>query len=399
MKITVRTELKGGKKYFLVYYYLPQKEGRPKKVSHWVPGGDKKAEAKANRLKRDLEKQIGLLGVSGMLPPHVYKECLAARALLQPYDATLVDAVKFYIKNHHKSQAGATVAALVKSYLAEEKKRGVSDGTLGGYVTQANAFSKKFGERVVGSLTGPESIKWILSMKMSPTASWNYLGTLKRIFTFAVSEGAIEESPITSADERRMPKKKKVSNTRILTAEEGAALFHAIPLQHRAWFTVMYFTGMRQTVGGKIPWSDVDFEERVISVSEEADKVDQERFLEGMPDRMWEILEKLPKQPKKEMVMPCRDTVQTVLAAAKKKAKITPWPRNAVRRSFASHHLNYKNPEGNKDRLTTTLVVMCHTDKPDVFWKEYFRRSRPKWADEYFDVDLNEEELKSLGID
>ena len=169
-------------------------------------------------------------------------------------------------------------------------------------------------------------------------------------------------------------------------------------MQHKGWFAVVYFTGLRQSVGNKMKWGDVDHKHRVIAVSAKADKVGRERYLEGMPDRLWEVLGQLPEKDPNEPIIPSRNTVRGVMETARKAAKIADWPRNAMRRSFASHHLNFKNPDGTQDRLTTTLVVMCHTDKPDVFWKEYFRRSRSEWADDYFDVGLTAAEKKSLGI-
>ena len=195
-----------------------------------------------------------------------------------------------------------------------------------------------------------------------------------------------------------MPAKRNSTAPDILSGAEGRKLFQAFPLDGKAMFCILYFTGMRQETGRDLLWKNVDTRNKLITIPAAADKKGKERFVEGMPDQMWQILGDLPKQDGDTPVVVSPRRFKTMMSHARSAAGINPWPKNALRRSFASHHLNYRNSGGSQDRLTQTLLIMCHTEKPSVFWNNYFRRSRPAEATAYFDVDLTAEEKRSLGI-
>ena len=210
MKVTIKKEEMRGLKYFLVYYYLPQKEGSPKKISHRFPTSDPKAESKAKKLKKEIERQVGLLGTSGILPPSAYKDYIAARALLLNHDASLVDAVDFYVKHHSRDQSRMLVRDAVEGYMDEERARNVSRGTLSGYETQTKALTKQFGGRVVSTLTGDDIVSWILGDNRTDHCMElpRYRG---EVGTVLHQQEGYQEVSISDADKKRMPKKTKVS--------------------------------------------------------------------------------------------------------------------------------------------------------------------------------------------
>ena len=342
---------------------------------------------------------MAAVGTSGILPRKVLADVSAAIGTLVDFPGvSLLQTADYYVRHNVSKARVLTLGDAVDEYLSVEKRRDTDPSTYRQYKTRCGAMKEKFGKRDVNSLKGVELISWITHMKASPITQWGYLGCVDRVINFCVSERALKESPITDADRKRMPAKKSSTAPAILAGEEGKKLFEAFPLEGKAMFCVLYFTGMRQETGRDLKWRDIDLKNKLITIPAAADKKGKERFVEGMPGRMWDILNSLPKQDANSSVVPTPRRFKTLMAKATKGAGIKTWPKNALRRSFASHHLNYENPEGGQDRLTQTLLIMCHTEKPSVFWNSYFRRSRPDEAAIYFDVDLTDEEKRSLGV-
>lgn len=384
--------------YHLVYFFLPQKEGRPKRISKRIPKSEPNAKAKAEKLRTAWKRQIDMVGTSGILPPKIFKDFLAAKGVLIDHKVSLYDVANFYVQHNDANQKSENIEQAVEVYLETERGRGLNKVTYRQYVTRCRRFGEGLKGTPVSSLTGEDIINWLLNLKLSPITAWAYLGCIERVLNDCTSRQLIKESPLTPGLLKKMPLKRRESSPPILTGEQGVKLFQAFPLEEKAMFAVQYFTGMRRTIGQKITWGHVDFETRVISIPDKADKKFKDRFIEGMAPRMWEILEQLPPRPKGENIIPSDTRYKRLMQKAIDRAGIDPWPRNALRRSFASHFLNYENPDGSKDRLTDTLLIMMHQQNPATFWKHYFRRSRPSWANAYFNVSLTAAEKKSLGI-
>jgi len=380
------TKIREGK-YWRVYFYVPQPEGKPRKVSKRIPVSRKNAAAEAEALRKRWHNELQAVGTAGVLPSSVINDVRAAKGILIDYPGvTLRDAAEFYTRHHVARAERPTIGEVVKRYLAAEKGRGLDDKTYNQYATRGNALANKFKGRLVVDFHGTEIVDWVTNLGKAPVTTWGYFGCAERIFDFCVGQGWLRKSPITDEDKKRMPLKKKVTAPSILSGDQGQALFAAIPKEHKAMFAILYFTGMRQEMGRDLKWADVDLENRMIHVPAYADKKNRERFIEGMPDRLWEILENLPEEPKDTAIVPSPRRFKTIMTAARKAAKIDPWPTNALRRSFASHHLHYKTTSGSKDRLSQTLLIMCHQESPTVFWNFYYRRSTAAEAQKYFDV-------------
>lgn len=395
MKVTLGKETN----YHIVYFYLPQLEGRPRKISKRIPVSEPNALKKATKIKRDWEKHLAAFGASGILTRRLLADVGAALGTLVEHPGvTLQQAAEFYTKHNLARARSMLVSDAIDEYLQVEKTRNTDPSTYRQYKTRCGAMKKKFGKREVNSLRGAELIDWVTGLAAAAVTKWGYLGCAERVLGYCISERVIKQSPITKADMKRMPAKKSSTTPDILTGGQGKALFESFPLEGKAMFCVLYFTGMRQETGRDLVWRDVDLKNKLITIPAAADKKGKERFVEGMPERMWEILNMLPAQDPDTPVVISPRRFKTMMTKAKEGAGLASWPKNALRRSFASHHLNFENPEGTKDRLTQTLLIMCHTEKPNVFWNSYFRRSRPDGAATYFDVNLTPEEKGSLGI-
>jgi integrase len=134
------------------------------------------------------------------------------------------------------------------------------------------------------------------------------------------------------------------------------------------------FAGLRRAELERLDWSDVHFDSDLIEVTAEKAKTARRRFVRMQPNlREW----LLPVHQHRGRVV-C-DNFRKQFDAAREAAKITEWPDNALRHSFASYHLAHY-----KDSAALALE-MGHTDSGMLF-EHYRQLVKPKDAERYWNI-------------
>ncbi len=89
-----------------------------------------------------------------------------------------------------------------------------------------------------------------------------YLGTLKSAFSFALKNGKVERNAVS------LVKFAKENNERVrwLTEDEEHSLFKTLPKEYHSLVLIALHTGMRKSEQLRLRWSDVDFQNRHITI-------------------------------------------------------------------------------------------------------------------------------------
>lgn len=184
---------------------------------------------------------------------------------------------------------------------------------------------------------------WLKKEGLAPTTIKNYVKKeLSAIFNYGINCGQLTRNPTKAAT--IVTAKPKVG---ILTPPEMQQLLDASDHYMQAWFMFGAYAGLRSSEISLISWEDVDLDEKQVYVPGRKN-VCAERFVNLTPpleDYCRKMLE--GDNPPEGLVM--AGLANTSIHQRRKKVvKATgiKIPRNALRHSFASHHLvHYGNPK------------------------------------------------------
>jgi integrase len=125
----------------------------------------------------------------------------------------------------------------------------------------------------------------------------------------------------------------------ILTVEQATRLLAAADAQIVPYLAVGLFVGLRRAELERLDWAQVNFERGFIEVTAKNAKSRQRRIVTMQPNLSSWLL---PHRKLSSNVAP-ELGFRELFEAARKAAGIEPWPRNALRHSFASYHLAHFN--------------------------------------------------------
>lgn len=315
-----------------------------------------------------------------------------AKAALAPYGVSPEAALDLAIDYYRRSQKSITIAALVDEVVAVKRSAGRSKRHERDLRSKLDRFAASFGDRSAATVDSREIEDWLHGLKLAPGSINSYRRILSLAFSHAVKRGYAEKNPILAIDQVR----EKEQEPQILTVREVNALLTNAPDAILPAFALGAFAGLRSSeiegtpdhVG--IDWSEIDFEEKTILVRADVAKGRRKRHVTMTPNLVaW--LKPLarksgpvwPENGRKLHEATRRDArfgrpgSETDKEKAKK-VKLKPWPKNALRHSYASYHLaHFKNP-------AELVMNMGHKDDADTVFNHYRGIVKPKEAEAYW---------------
>ena len=172
---------------------------------------------------------------------------------------------------------------------------------------------------------------------LSPATRNRHLAHLSSVFNRGKEWGLIIDNPAQGI----RPLRENGARTRFLDKEEIQLLLNAASKEFRPILMTALHTGMRKGEILKLMWSDVDFKNRLITVTES--KSGKKRMI-PMDNNLCETLRTLPARFKRGYVFPSpvkdgkpRFGVQRQFGSAVKKAEIENIRFHDLRHTFASH--------------------------------------------------------------
>jgi integrase len=300
---------------------------------------------------------------------------IAAKRDLAEYDKTINDAAKFLIDHLERvRRCKITMAQLADEVLAAKRKDGMSDDYLSDLKLRLTRFRRDFGDRPIAAITVEEIDNWLRALEGSPKSRANYRANIGVMFSYATKRGMLDSNPVL-----RTAKPKLVdSPPEIFSVDELRALLESanrdspdvLPM-----LTIGAFAGLREAEIQRLDWSEVDLARGHIEVKAAKAKSARRRIVPIQPNlAAW-------LQPYSGMTGPvvpagARRKLARVRKAA---AKLTRWPNNGLRHSFASYRLAaiHDGPR--------VAAELGHTS-PQMLYSTYRELVLPEEAERYWKI-------------
>jgi integrase len=303
-----------------------------------------------------------------------YLECTEK---LEPFGATIRDAVNFYLPHLSALKRTKTAAELVDELLKVKEADGASERYLSDLRSRLRQFSDSFDGKPVAEITVPQIDEWLRSLadketgkRLSPVTRNNFRRVLIVAFNFAKENGYCVGNPA----ERSAKAKVIETAVGILTIDQIARLLESAPAELVPYVAIGAFAGLRRAELERLDWKEVDLQSGLIEVTASKAKSARRRFVK--------IQTNLAKwlQPYAQLSGNVTPTnYRELLDAAREAAGIQDWPQNALRHSFASYHLARFN-----DAAALSLEL-GHTNSNLVF-QHYRQLVKPKQAERYWKI-------------
>jgi integrase len=303
-----------------------------------------------------------------------YLECAES---LKQFNATIRDAVNFYLPHLKATKRTCTAVELVDDLLKVKEADGARERYLSDLRSRLTQFSDSLDGKPVAEITSPQVDEWLRNLcnretgkPLAATTRNNFRRVLIVAFNFGHERGYCAGNPA-----KKSAKAKEIeSAVGILTVDQTARLLENATPEIVPYVAIGAFAGLRRAELERLDWSEVDLKQRLIEVVARKAKSARRRFVRIQPN-LFKWLQ--PYVKSSGNVTPAR--YRGLLGAAREAAKIHDWPGNALRHSFASYHLAHF-----KDAAALALEL-GHTNSNLVF-QHYRQLVRPKNGKSYWSV-------------
>jgi integrase len=372
-KVKIRTKVRGGshnKQIFWCVTWPRIGKGRNRQFFK------DKTEAETLLEQKLIEQEnYGIAGVSFNERHRAeYLECSEA---LQPFGATIRDAVNFYIPHLQAMKRSCSAAQLVDEFLKVKEADGASERYLGDLRSRLNQFSEVFDGKPIAEITSSEIDEWLRSLsdketgkRLSPITRNNFRRVLIVAFNFARHRGYCLDNPAAKTAKAKVIE----SIVGILTVDQTIRLLEKAGADIVPYLAIGAFAGLRRAELEQLDWKEIDPQSGLIEVIASKAKSARRRFVR--------IQANLAKwlQPYARLsgnVTPPK--YRELLDTAREAAKIEDWPHNALRHSFASYHLARFND-------AAALALELGQTSVHLVFQHYRQLVRPKEADRYWKI-------------
>jgi integrase len=343
--------------------------GRRRRFFAFTPEGKREADTFLQIAKTQQEND-GVAALS--VPEELRAEAVKCQRLLQPANATLTEAVQFFLK--HAKPVGGTRSLVdaIKELLVSKRKAGKRESYVRILGWVLNAFERDFKGRNVNEITRQDVESWLDSIDNLTTRK-NRIRDLSILYEFCRRRGYCGSNPVEDIERPIVTR----ARPEIFAVNEAAALLTTAELDPKLELVpviaIGLFAGLRMSEIKQLDWRNVDFEHRIIDVDETIAKTRQQRNVD-MCDSLVAWL--APHARPKGRIFP--QGFRKKMKQLRERAKITKWPDNGLRHSFGSYHVAYfQNPN-------MTALQMGHSTTDTLF--NYYRnyRIRKKDAEAYW---------------
>jgi integrase len=259
---------------------------------------------------------------------------IAARKLLEPFGIPLHEAVEQFVAMRQRDSGNGdkSVGALVDEFLGEKEQSGLSKRYTETLQSHLKRFAGSFHTNVA-SVTTSALQQWLLATAKGLRSRNNVRASIVSLFHFARARGYLPKHRTTEADD--LPKAKdRGGNIQIFSPREMTRLMKKAQPQHRLYFALAGFAGIRRAEIERLEWSDFNFQRATIEVGKHKAKTATRRLVPIAPNLM-EWLR--PFKGETGRLFPRRRIVENAIDAAK--ANGVQWKQNALRHSYASYRL------------------------------------------------------------
>lgn len=297
-----------------------------------------------------------------ILPLGIRAEALVCSQRLGASKATLTQATDYYLAHHTLTYNSLTVVQLRDEFLRSRRNMNCRATTLSQYQSNLRVICERFGSTDIALLARDDIEDWLEDSTWSPRTRRNYLVTLTTLINFAIHKGLRLDNPAATV-ERPLLDDKPVG---ILSVPQTSELLRVAEQEDPELvpaITLGLFAGLRRSEFFALEWREINLEQGTIEVKASKAKTRQRRIIHLRPNVITWL--KMYSGNKQERLLPMQniDTFSERLREVANKAKILPWPHNAMRHSFGSYFL--------ADTKNENLTASEMGNSPAVVIKHY----------------------------
>lgn len=197
------------------------------------------AETRAQEIRTQVENE-GRAAFS--LAVDIRTEAVRAVEKLKPHNATITEAIDFYIEHALKYRTAPTIAEIVKKLLADATSNHRRERTIKDLASRLGAFVETYGKRRIAEITREELKEWLHDPTLGARSRINYAVKLSQLWNYAIAEGWAENNIVASIP-RPDPED---TEPEIFTVEQAARLVeHAEKYDLLGYIVLGLFAGLR----------------------------------------------------------------------------------------------------------------------------------------------------------
>lgn len=237
-------------------------------------------------LKQKLAEQqnYGIEGMAFSLRQRAeYSECAEK---LAPFNATLRDAVNFYLPHLQATNRSCAAKQLVDEILSGKKADGASHRYIQDLRSRLNQFAATFNGKPVAKITTTDIDQWLRDLTnlkgkpVAPTTRNNFRRILNVAFNIARDRGYCIDNPVAKSAKAKVIE----SAAGILTVEEMSRLLGNASEKLIPSIAIGAFAGLRRAELERLDWKEIDLESRLIEVTACKAKSARRRFIKIKPN-------------------------------------------------------------------------------------------------------------------
>ena len=283
------------------------------------------------------------------LPSAARLEAVKCGEMLKPYNATITEAVTYYVEHVLAYRNAPPVLEIVKNVVAEAKSAGRRETTVKDLRLRLEKFSRTFGNRQLAGISLQELKQWLDDPTQTARTRINYATKVSQLYGFAIRHQWADVNLV----ERITRPTPEAGEPGIFTVEQAARLLeHADEVGLLPYIAIGLFAGIRSAELLRLDWSAVKLSERAIVVGAGIAKKRSRRVVE-ISNTLAAFLSVCGKT--RGLVVDVPD-FRKALNALAKSADVKAWPQNGLRHSFASYHLAAYND------TVRTAFLMGHSN-------------------------------------
>jgi integrase len=238
-------------------------------------------------------------------------------------------------------------------------------------------FATSFDGRPVSEITATDVDQWLRGLTDSETGKAlagttrnNFRRVLVVAFNFAQNRGYCVANPAAKSAKAKVID----APAGILSVDELSRLLANTSAELIPFVAIGAFAGLRRAELERLDWKEIDLVEGLIEVTARKAKSARRRFVKIQPNL---LLWLRPHAQLSGSVTPAG--YRKRLEAARAAARISLWPNNALRHSFASYYLAHFKRAG----AAELALEMGHTNANLVF-QHYRQLVKPNEAKRYW---------------
>jgi integrase len=285
-----------------------------------------------NRTVEDVERQgEPLLGMD-------YCDAQAARALL-PAGVALADAARFWLDRHPAQTVLLGDAAA--RYLAGLADSGVRPRTLESARSRVGVLLGDLSGRELAGVTEHDLLKTLAGRVLSGVTRNNYRRDWSAFFAWCIGKGWLKENPAAQMGTVRLDQ----SLPEALTVHDAWRLLRTAERQCPElvpYIALGLFAGIRPDELARLKWEAIRpiIDPRRIHLGPQVTKARRQRYVTVTPNLKAWLLAYPAATPGHGRITPWAKTkLGDAMRALREAAAIRDWPGDALRHTFATHHV------------------------------------------------------------